>query len=105
MIIAYGQIIPAGLLPIVAVRVDQSARFPAAEISRGGADQLGDREWRTKTGLTTMRIDAGMDTGEMLLQEEMEIDAARKRRRSWRCGCRKAGAPLMLETLRGLDGG
>jgi len=27
----------------------------------------------TQTGLTTMRIDAGMDTGDMLLQQEIDI--------------------------------
>ena len=31
----------------------------------------------TRTGNTTMRIDAGMDTGEILLQEEMAIGAGR----------------------------
>lgn len=56
------------------------------------------------TGVTTMRIDAGLDTGDMLLQREIPIapdDTAET------LGPRMAsiGADLMLETLRGLDQG
>ncbi len=58
----------------------------------------------TRTGLTTMRIDAGLDTGPMLLKYETEIGrdetapelAAR---------LADAGAPLVAETLRGLESG
>ena len=34
---------------------------------------MGDCEGETVTGVTTMRIDAGLDTGDILLQQEMPI--------------------------------
>src|SRR5215813_5627219 len=73
VIIAYGQIIPARLLPIPKhgwINVHGSL-LPQY---RGAAPI----NWaivngETKTGLKTMRIDAGMDTGEMLLKTEVDI--------------------------------
>ena len=56
------------------------------------------------TGVTTMRIDAGLDTGDILLQRELPIepdDTAET------LGPKLAavGAELMVETLRGLESG
>src|ERR1700683_696737 len=75
VIIAYGQIIPARLLPIakygwINLHASLLPKY------RGAAPI----NWaivngEMKSGLTTMRIDAGMDTGEMLLTHEMEIGA------------------------------
>jgi methionyl-tRNA formyltransferase len=58
----------------------------------------------TVTGVTTMRIDAGLDTGDILLQREIAIspdDTAET------LAPRMAtiGADLMVETLHGLQGG
>ena len=58
----------------------------------------------TVTGVTTMRIDAGLDTGEILLQRELTLtpeDTAET------VAPRLAviGADLMIETLRGLQTG
>jgi len=103
-IIAYGQIIPARLLSIpefgwINLHASLLPKY------RGAAPI----NWaivngETRTGNTTMRIDAGMDTGEILLQQELGIGpdetapevAAR---------LAKAGAPLMAATLRGLVAG
>ena len=56
------------------------------------------------TGVTTMRIDAGLDTGDILLQRELPIapdDTAET------LGPKLAtiGADLMVETLRGIEAG
>ena len=104
VIIAYGQIIPAGLLPIsrcgwINVHASLLPKYRgAAPINWAIANG------ETKTGLTTMRIDAGMDTGDMLLQEEIEILPAET---APELGARMAedGAKLMLKTLRGLPDG
>ena len=58
----------------------------------------------TVTGVTTMRIDAGLDTGEILMQREMAIGAEDT---AETIGPRLAvmGAALMVETLRGLESG
>jgi methionyl-tRNA formyltransferase len=56
------------------------------------------------TGVTTMRIDAGLDTGDILMQREIPIGAEDT---AETLGPKLAsiGADLMVETLRGLDSG
>src|SRR6202521_1924329 len=103
-IIAYGQIIPARLLAIP--RLGWLNLHASLLPKYRGAAPI---NWaiangETLTGLTTMRIDAGMDTGDMLLQKEIEIEPDET---APQLGARmsEAGAPLMLETLRGLVDG
>jgi methionyl-tRNA formyltransferase len=104
VIIAYGQIIPARLLTIA--RLGWINLHASLLPKYRGAAPI---HWaiangETRTGNTTMRIDAGMDTGEMLLQQELAIGpdettpelAAR---------LSEVGGPLMVETLRGLGDG
>jgi methionyl-tRNA formyltransferase len=104
VIIAYGQFIPARLLPIpkhgwINLHASLLPKY------RGAAPI----NWaivngETRTGLTSMRIDAGMDTGEILLQRELEIGADESAP-ELTTRLSEAGAPLMAETLRGLDTG
>jgi methionyl-tRNA formyltransferase len=104
VIIAYGQIIPARLLPIprhgwINLHASLLPKY------RGAAPI----NWaivngETKTGVTTMRIDAGMDTGEILLQREIEI-GAKETAPELTTRLSELGAPLMAETLRGLAAG
>jgi methionyl-tRNA formyltransferase len=104
VIIAYGQIIPARLLPIpklgwINLHASLLPKYRgAAPIN--WAIVNGER----KTGVTSMRIDAGMDTGEMLLQREMEI-GPRETAPELAARMSELGAPLMTETLRGLAAG
>jgi methionyl-tRNA formyltransferase len=104
VIIAYGQIIPARLLPIprlgwINLHASLLPKYRGAApiawaIAKG----------ETHTGNTTMRIDAGMDTGEMLLQQELAIGPDET---SPELAARlsEAGAALMVETLQGLQAG
>jgi len=104
VIIAYGQIIPARLLPIpklgwINLHASLLPKYRGAApinwvIANG----------EIRTGVTTMRIDAGMDTGEMLLQREIAI-GAQETAPELAARLSQAGAPLMAETLRGLAGG
>ena len=104
VIIAYGQIIPARLLPIpkhgwINLHASLLPKY------RGAAPI----NWaivngETQTGLTTMRIDAGMDTGELLLQQELGIGTI-ETAPELAARLSGAGAPLMAETLRGLAAG
>ena len=104
VIIAYGQIIPAKLLPIpklgwINLHASLLPKY------RGAAPI----NWaivngESRTGITTMRIDAGMDTGDTLLRHEIEIAPA------WTAPelaeqLALAGAPLMTDTLRRLNAG
>jgi methionyl-tRNA formyltransferase len=104
VIIAYGQIIPARLLDIpklgwINLHASLLPKYRgAAPINWAIANG------ETQTGVTTMRIDAGMDTGGILLQEEIGIvpeETAPELAKSMA----EAGAPLMLDTLRGLAKG
>jgi methionyl-tRNA formyltransferase len=56
------------------------------------------------TGVTTMRIDTGLDTGDILMQREVPI-APEDTAETLGSNLAAIGADLMVETLRGLDGG
>jgi methionyl-tRNA formyltransferase len=104
VIIAYGQIIPARLLPIpklgwINLHASLLPKYRgAAPINWAIANG------ETKTGITTMRIDAGMDTGEMLLSREIEIGPS-ETTPELAARMSEAGATLMAETLRSLPAG
>jgi methionyl-tRNA formyltransferase len=104
VIIAFGQIIPRALLGIprlgwINLHGSLLPKYRgAAPVQR--AILAGDQH----TGLTTMRIDAGLDTGPIVEQVRVSIGpdetaAELLERMSER------GAPLILETLRKLDRG
>lgn len=101
VIIAYGQIIPARLLPIpkygwINLHASLLPKY------RGAAPiHWAIANGESRSGLTTMRIDAGMDTGELLLQKDMEIGRS-ETAPELASRMAEAGAPLMIETLRGL---
>jgi methionyl-tRNA formyltransferase len=104
IIIAYGQIIPARLLNIPKLGWI-NAHASLLPKYRGAAPiQWAIANGETVTGVTTMRIDAGMDTGDMLLQRELPIGPDE---RSPELSSRLAelSASLMVETLDALRSG
>jgi methionyl-tRNA formyltransferase len=104
VIIAYGQIIPTRLLDIpkygwINLHASLLPKY------RGAAPI----NWaivngETKTGNTTMRIDAGMDTGDLLLQQELSIEPE-ETAPELMARLAEAGAPLLVATLRGIANG
>ena len=58
----------------------------------------------TVTGVTTMRIDEGLDTGDILMQQEMAI-SEKDTAETLSPKLAAMGADLMIETLRGLQAG
>ncbi len=104
VIIAYGQIIPARLLSIpkhgwINLHASLLPKYRgAAPINWAIANG------ETRTGLTTMRIDAGMDTGDILLQHELGI-GPKETASELAARMSEAGPPLIEETLRGLAAG
>ena len=104
VIIAYGQIIPARLLPIpkhgwINLHASVLPKYRgAAPINWAIANG------EIKTGVTTMRIDAGMDTGQMLLKREIEI-APVETAPELTARMAELGAPPLAETLRGIASG
>ena len=104
VIVGYGQIIPADLLlrprhGWINLHASLLPRY------RGAAPvQWALIRGETTTGVTTMRIDEGLDTGPLLLQREEPIaeeDTAVTLARR----LAEMGAPLMVETLKRLDEG
>jgi methionyl-tRNA formyltransferase len=102
VIIAYGQIIPQRLIAIprlgwINLHGSLLPKYRgAAPIHRAIIN--GEKQ----TGLTTMNIDAGLDTGPMLLRFETEIGPDETAPELY-ARLSEAGAPLVTETLRGLD--
>lgn len=104
VIIAYGQIISARLIEIprlgwINVHASLLPKYRgAAPIN--WAIVNGDE----RTGLTTMRIDAGLDTGAILLQQATDIGSD-ETALQLTSRLAEAGAPLIAETLQRLDRG
>src|SRR5215813_2558601 len=104
VIIAYGQIIPAPLLTIPKLGWI-NLHGSLLPTYRGAAPiQWAIANGETRTGLTSMRIDAGMDTGEMLLQTQTAIPP-NETTPQLAARLSEMGAPLMADTLRGLAAG
>jgi methionyl-tRNA formyltransferase len=104
VIIAYGQIIPASLLRIpnlgwINLHASLLPKYRgAAPINWAIANG------ETETGITTMRIDAGMDTGDILLQEKIGF-APEETAPELAKSMAEVGPPLMIDTLRRLAEG
>lgn len=104
VIIAYGQIISQRLIDIP--RLGWINLHASLLPKYRGAAPI---NWavvngETRTGLTSMRIDAGLDTGPILLKFETEIGAD-ETAPELTARLAKEGAPLIIETLRKLDRG
>ena len=104
VVVGYGQILPQSIIdipPLGIVNVHASL-LPKY---RGAAPiQWAIANGETRTGVTTMRIDAGLDTGDMLLKWETAIASDEN---ALELGPRlaDAGADLLVKTLVGLDNG
>ena len=97
-VVAYGKILPTKILEIGkygAINVHGSL-LPKY---RGAAPiQWSVLNGDNKTGITTMFMDAGMDTGDMILKEEVEIGPNETTGELWN-KLSKIGAKLLVQTL------
>lgn len=102
VVVAYGRIIPQWMLdlpPLGNINVHGSL-LPRY---RGAAPiQWAIAMGETVTGITTMRLDAGLDTGDMLLKRELPI-LPEDTYETLAPKLSEAGGPLLIETLRGLQ--
>jgi len=104
VVVGYGQIIPQSIIDIprhgiINVHASLLPKY------RGAAPiQWAIAHGDTRTGVTTMRIDAGLDTGDMLLKWETEIG---REENALELGERLAvaGADLLIKTLQGIGAG
>ncbi|HEV2350464.1 MAG TPA: methionyl-tRNA formyltransferase [Terriglobia bacterium] len=104
VVVAYGHMIPPWMigLPRLGCFNVHASLLPKY---RGAAPiQWAIIRGEEKTGVTTMMIDAGLDTGDILLQREIGIsDSDTTETLSERLSA--LGADLMVETLHGMAGG
>jgi methionyl-tRNA formyltransferase len=101
IVVGYGQIIPQSIidLPPLGIINVHASLLPKY---RGAAPiQWAIARGETRTGVTTMRIDAGLDTGHILLKWETDIGPEET---AIDLGARLsvAGADLLIQTLQGL---
>jgi methionyl-tRNA formyltransferase len=104
LVVAYGRIIPQWMLDLPR-HGNVNLHGSLLPKYRGAAPiQWAVANGETVTGITTMRLDAGLDTGPMLLaqaipvgEEETAVDVYEN--------LAEVGAPLMVETLRRLEAG
>jgi methionyl-tRNA formyltransferase len=101
VIIAYGQIIPSALLVIPKVGWINLHAGLLPKYRGAAPINWAIVNGETRTGATTMRIDAGVDTGDILLQREIDIGPS-ETAPELTVRLSELGAPLMAETLRGL---
>ncbi|MGA2413322.1 MAG: methionyl-tRNA formyltransferase [Candidatus Sulfotelmatobacter sp.] len=104
IVVGYGRIIPPWMLdlpPLGNINLHASL-LPKY---RGAAPiQWAIARGEAVTGVTTMKIDAGLDTGDILLQQEMPIGASDTAETLFP-KLAAMGADLMVTTLRGLQAG
>jgi methionyl-tRNA formyltransferase len=104
IVVGYGRIIPQWMIDLPRLG-NLNLHASLLPKYRGAAPiQWAIASGESVTGVTTMRIDAGLDTGDILMQREISIaleDTAEL------LGPKLAsiGADLMVETLRGLENG
>lgn len=103
-VVAYGKILPKELLDIpklgcINVHGSLLPKYRGAAPIQW-AVLNGDKE----TGITTMYMDVGMDTGDMILKEKVEIDENETTGELWD-RLSKVGANLLVKTLKEIEEG
>jgi len=104
IVVGYGRIIPQWMIDLPRLG-NLNLHASLLPKYRGAAPiQWAIANGESVTGVTTMRIDAGLDTGDILMQSEISIDL---KDTAETLGPKLAsiGADLMVETLRGLENG
>jgi methionyl-tRNA formyltransferase len=98
VIVGYGQIIPQSIIDIAPHGIINVHASLLPKYRGAAPIQWSIVNGETTTGVTTMRIDAGLDTGEMLLRAETEIG---REENAVELSGRLAplGAALLVETL------
>ena len=103
-VVAYGKILPKEILEI--------AKYGCINVHgsllpkyRGAAPiQWAVLNGDKKTGITTMYMDVGMDTGDMILKQEVEIGENETTGELWN-RLSKIGGELLVETLKQIENG
>jgi methionyl-tRNA formyltransferase len=104
VVVGYGQIIPQSIIDLAPLGIINVHASLLPELRGAAPIQWSIARGNHRTGVTTMRIDAGLDTGDILLQWETPIGpdetAPELSRR-----LAQAGADLLVQTLADLCAG
>jgi methionyl-tRNA formyltransferase len=104
IVVAYGRIIPEWMLQLPRWG-NLNLHASLLPKYRGAAPiQWAVANGETVTGATTMRIDQGLDTGDILLQSTLAIEPDQTAEQLFPL-LAESGASLMLKTLQGLESG
>jgi methionyl-tRNA formyltransferase len=104
IVVAYGRIIPEWMLDLPRWG-NLNLHASLLPKYRGAAPiQWAVANGETATGATTIRLDQGLDTGDILLQRVLPIEPGQTAEELFPV-LAKSGAGLMLETLEGLEAG
>jgi methionyl-tRNA formyltransferase len=104
IVVGYGRLIPQWMLDLPPLG-NLNLHASLLPKYRGAAPiQWAIAQGETVTGVTTMRLDAGLDTGDILLQREFPI-APDDTAETLAPRLASIGADLVVETLRGLQAG
>jgi len=104
IVVGYGRIVPQWMIDLPKLG-NLNVHASLLPKYRGAAPiQWAIASGETATGVTTMRIDAGLDTGDILLQGEIPI-ASEDTAETLAPRLAAMGAELMIETLRRLQAG
>src|ERR1700691_188890 len=98
VVVGYGQIIPQAIIDIPRLGIINVHASLLPKYRGAAPIQWAIARGETRTGVTTMRIDAGLDTGDMLLKWETGISQVET---AIELGPRLAlaGADLLVRTL------
>jgi methionyl-tRNA formyltransferase len=104
VVVGYGQIIPQSIIDIPPLGIINVHASLLPKYRGAAPVQWALARGESVTGVTTMRIDAGLDTGDILLMRETPISSGET---AIELGARLAimGADLLIETLDGLRAG
>ncbi|MEO8026195.1 MAG: methionyl-tRNA formyltransferase [Bryobacteraceae bacterium] len=102
VVVGYGQIIPQSVIDLAPKGIINVHGSLLPKYRGAAPIQWAIARGESKTGVTTMKINAGLDTGDMLLKWETEIGAEET---AIELGVRmaEAGAKLLIETLARID--
>lgn len=97
-VVAYGKIIPKEILEIPRLGCINVHGSLLPKYRGAAPIQWAVINGEKKTGITTMYMDIGMDTGDMILKEEVEIDENETTGELWE-RLSKIGAKLLVKTI------
>ena len=103
-VVAYGKILPQELLDIPKLGCINVHGSLLPKYRGAAPIQWAVINGEKVTGITTMYMDAGMDTGDMLLKEEVTIGEDETTGELWD-RLSKIGANLLIETLKKIENG